>query len=170
MNPVSPWYLPDTASCLFHFLFRELGMATGRWGAPQAWQDRRVDCALSVARVLPSAASSQGSCLSLSSFWLSLRVALDLGRVISFSLFWGTHLVSMGLFNTVRSIYCLPWLKPDKIFKRTIFYVDLWSAVDPIKSWYSEPYRNFFQVSFLKVKWNYTRERQTFRNNCGRFY
>ena len=60
-----------------------------------------------MARVLLTAANSQGNCLGLSFFSLSLAVALDLGRVVPFAPSVGMSLVSMGLFNTDMNIYSL---------------------------------------------------------------
>lgn len=48
--------------------------------------------------------------LCLSVLWLSLGVALDLGRVVSFASSLGIPLVLMGLFNTKKHIYCLSGL------------------------------------------------------------
>ena len=50
------------------------------------------------ARALGTVASSQGN--SLSYFWLSLGVALDLGRIVSFAPSLGMPLLSMVSFNT----------------------------------------------------------------------
>ena len=93
------------------------------------WPDRNAGCTPLAARVLPTAASSQGNCLRLSSFWLSLGLALDLGRVVSFAPSLGTSFVSKRLFNTARSIYCLSRLKPDKRFVRNVLKVALWSEL-----------------------------------------
>lgn len=51
-------------------------------------------------------------------FSLSLGVALDLGRVASFASPLGMPLMSMGLFQIARNIYCLSLLKPDPIVER----------------------------------------------------
>lgn len=75
--------------------------------------------------VLLAVASFQESCLS--PFWLPLRADLDLARLISFAPFLRMPLIFKGLFNKVRSIYCLSQLRPDKIFKRIVFNVALWS-------------------------------------------
>lgn len=48
--------------------------------------------------------------LCLSVFWLSLGVALGVGRVVSFALPMGIPLVFMGLFYTNKHIYCLSGL------------------------------------------------------------
>ena len=53
--------------CFFHFVSREFDLAMGSLGAPGIWPDRNVGCTLSVARVLPNVASSQGNCLRSSS-------------------------------------------------------------------------------------------------------
>ena len=53
-------------------------------------------------------------------FWLSLRVILDLGKVVTFTLSLRMPLGSMGLFDIARNVYCLSWLRPDKIFKRIL--------------------------------------------------
>lgn len=58
----------------------------------------------------------KGIVLSLSYFWLSLGVVLVLGTVVYFVPSLWMPLVPMGLFNIARNIYCLSWLKPDKIF------------------------------------------------------
>lgn len=55
-------------------------------------------------------------------FQLSLGVVLDLGREVSFAPSLGMPLAFNRLFNTARNIYCLSWPKPDKIFKRMIFF------------------------------------------------
>lgn len=93
--------------------------------APKIWLFRNAACTPFAPVVLLAVASSQENCLSL--FWLSLRVPLDLGRVISVAPFLRTPLKSKGLFNMVRSIYSLSQLKPDKTFKRIVFNVALWS-------------------------------------------
>lgn len=73
----------------------------------------------------------QGSChccqlsgeLSRSFFLgLPLGMALDDGKVVSFSSSLGTPLASEGLFSTARNIYYLPQLKPSKIFERFFFF------------------------------------------------
>lgn len=79
-----------------------------------------MSCTPFVANVLVIIASSQGNCLSL--FGLSLGVALDLGRVISFVPSLGIPLVCNGLFNNARNIYCLSQLIPEKILERIFFY------------------------------------------------
>lgn len=43
----------------------------------------------------------------VSFFWLSWKVALDLGRVISSVPFLRSPVVSMGLLSTARNSYCL---------------------------------------------------------------
>ena len=53
--------------------------------------------------------------------WAIFGVALGPGRVISFAHSLGMTLASKGLFNTVRSIYCLSQLKSDKIFENFFF-------------------------------------------------
>lgn len=83
-----------------------------------------MSCSPCAGRVIPTIASSQGSYLSLSFFWLSLGVALDLGRMVSLAPHLGIPLPSVCLFNTARYIYYLYQLKPDKVFKR-LFKVTL---------------------------------------------
>lgn len=93
-----------------------------------------MSCTPFVPRVLLTPASSPGSCVSLSLFWLSLGVARDLGQVVSFASSLGIPLKSMGLFNTARNVYYLFWLKPDKIFKMIFFKEVLWLEVGQIES------------------------------------
>lgn len=52
-------------------------------GGPNIGPDRNVDCTPFVASVLEAVASSKGSYLYL--FWLSLGVALDLERIVTFA-------------------------------------------------------------------------------------
>ena len=75
-----------------------------------------------MARVLPTVVSSQRNCLILCFFWLSLGVSPDLRKRVSFVPSLGRPLMSKGLFNTVKNIYCLSQLKPDKIFEMIIFF------------------------------------------------
>lgn len=77
-----------------------------------------MNCTPFTPRVLSTIAMFDRNYPSL--FWLSMGVALDLGRVISL-LPLGTPPVSMGLFNTARNIYDLSQLKLDKIFERISF-------------------------------------------------
>ena len=104
-------------SCISCFVSWELGLATIRLGDPKNMT--RKKCKLdSICCWGPTFASSQGNCLSPSSFWLYLGVVLDLGKIISFAPSLGAPLGSILLFNTVRNTYCLSWLKPGKIFER----------------------------------------------------
>ena len=57
----------------------------------------------------------------MSFFWLTLEVALDLERVVSFVPSLGMPLASLVLSNTAWNIYCLFQLKFDKIFKMIVF-------------------------------------------------
>ena len=68
------------------------GSSTVRLGALIVWPDRNVGCTPFAARVQPTLASSQGNCLSLSFFWISLAVVLDLERATSFAPSLGMHL------------------------------------------------------------------------------
>ena len=107
-------------SSLSHFVSWELGLAAVRLEAPKVRPDRNVGCAPFVASNLLCCQLSEQLCLSLSFLWLSLGVALDPGRVVSFACFWGTPLASMGLFSTARNTYCLSKLKTDNIFERIV--------------------------------------------------
>lgn len=57
----------------------------------------------------------------LSPFWLSLGVALCLGRTVFFVSSLRTPHLSLELYRTARNVDCLPQLKPDKVFKRIFF-------------------------------------------------
>ena len=107
----------------------QLGLVTARLGASKYGQTE-----MWVEHLwLGSIVSPPGNCLGPSFFWLSLGVALDLGRVLYFAPSLRMPLVSMGLFNTARNIYCLSQLKPGKIFEK-IFNVALLSEVGQIGS------------------------------------
>ena len=54
-------------------------------------------------------------------FWLSLGLSLYLGRIVSVTLSLGMPFVFKGLFSPARNIYCLSWLKFDKIYERIFF-------------------------------------------------
>lgn len=104
-------------------------MTTVRVRAPKIWPNSnggfipfavRYGCTPFVANVLVIIVSSQGHCISL--FWLSLGVALDLGRVVSFVPSLGTPLGYNRFFSNARSIYYVPQLKPDKIFERICLF------------------------------------------------
>lgn len=82
--------------------------------APKIWWKGKVSCSVSAGGVLANVASPQppGE-LSESFFWLTLGVALDLGKVcIASSL--GMPLASKKL-NIARNFYCLFQLNPDEI-------------------------------------------------------
>lgn len=99
-------YLPGTAVTFLSVLFSVLRAWLGNCqvGDPKhGWAEMGIELHL----WLGSIGSPQGNCLSPSSFWLSLGVALDLGRVVPFVPSLGTPLVSMGLLSTARNIYCL---------------------------------------------------------------
>lgn len=89
-----------------------------RLEAPRIWPDRNVGCISFMATVLLTVASSWGNCLSLPIFCLSLEVALDLRRVVSFISPVRMRHAYMRLRDTARNIYCLSLLKTDKIFER----------------------------------------------------
>ena len=78
-------------------------------GGPKIWPDKNVSWTPWVAKVLPTVASSPGYCLSLSFFWLSLGVALDLGRIVRFAPFLGplfcawSHSILPGMFTVCPS-------------------------------------------------------------------
>lgn len=80
-----------------------------------------MDCTPFAVRVLLSVTSSQENCVFL---WLSLGVALDLGRVVFFAPSLRTPLGSMVLLNTAGNIYCLSQLRPDMVFERIFFFFD----------------------------------------------
>lgn len=102
-------------SYLSYFLYWKLGLTAVRWEEPKICQNKTMDRTVSVASILLMAATSQGTCLRLSSFWLSLEMPLNLGRVVSFAPPLGRSIVSKGLLVTCRSIYCLSSLKLDNI-------------------------------------------------------
>ena len=87
-----------------------------RLGAPKLRLHRNTGGAPFAVKVLLTVATSQGNGLSLSFLRFCLGVALDPERVIAFASSLGMLLVSMGLFSTVRNIYCLSWLKHEKIY------------------------------------------------------
>ena len=69
-----------------------------------------------------TAASPQRNDLSLSFFWLSLGVALDLARIISSVSSLRMPLAyTKGLFDNLRNINSLPQLKTEKIPERIFF-------------------------------------------------
>lgn len=83
---------------------------------------------------------------AFSFFWLSLGTPLNLGILVPFTPSLGTSLASKRLFDTDRSIYYLPQLKPNKMFKIYIFLSNTMVRSWPIRSWYSEPDRNYFTI------------------------
>lgn len=73
-------------------------MTNIRLGPQKYGQNMVCIAALFVAGVLLTVATSRESCLSLSSFWLSLGVTLGLQRAVAFALSLGTSLGSQQLF------------------------------------------------------------------------
>ena len=98
-------------------------------GGSKIGSDRNVGCILFVTSVAGQKCRLYSTCgrgltdchqlaveLSESFFFgLPLGVALDLGRVVSFTPSLGMPLGSMGQFNTSRNNYYLSQLKPENI-------------------------------------------------------
>lgn len=99
------WDIQVVRSCVHRQLHPQVG-------GPKIWLDRNVCCTTFVVRVLPTVASSQGNCLSLSFFCLFLEVTLDLGKG---RIFW--------VAQYCQNICCLSWLKVDKIFEKFFFFL-----------------------------------------------
>lgn len=140
MNLLSSTYqmqilsFPGTAiTILSHFVSWTTWLGNCQVGDPKIKLDRYMNCTPFTARVLLTIASSQGNCLSLSFFWLSLGMTLDLRRVVSFASTLRKPLVSMGLLNIARIIHCLSWLKPGKISKRNFCLFVSTNSV--VRSW-----------------------------------
>lgn len=58
--------------------------------------------------------------LSLPFCGLFLGGDVVLGRVAPFASAVGTPFVSKGFFNTVKNIYCLSWMRSDKILEKIV--------------------------------------------------
>lgn len=96
--------------------------------------------------ILPTTASCQGNCLSLSFLLLSFGVALDLGRVIYFASSLGMPLCPRSC-SIVPGIFIVsPSLDLKRYVKRIFFFRKLnqWSEVGQSGHWFSEPERNCF--------------------------
>lgn len=91
-------------------------MLTVRLGeAPKIWWKGKVSCSGSAGGVLANVASPhRPGELSESFFWLTLGVALDLGKVVRFASSLGMPLASKES-NIARNVYCLFRLNPDEI-------------------------------------------------------
>lgn len=105
------WDIQVIHSCVHRQLHPQVG-------GPKIWLDRNVCCITFVVRVLPTVASSQGNCLSLSFFWLFLEVTLDLGKS---RILW--------VAQYCQNICFLSWLKVEKIFEKLFFKETLWLEV-----------------------------------------
>lgn len=99
------------------FSVLRFGLATVRLGTEKIWLDRNVSCTPFATNILPTIASSQGNCVSLGYYWEWLWGWED----SIFCTLFGMPLVSLGLCDTARSIYCLSQLKPDMVCKRIFF-------------------------------------------------
>lgn len=107
-------WLPE---CLGHtvcwFLLLRAAQLSG-WGPPNRAR-QQCGCTPFVVRILPTISSSK----ELSFFlWAILGNSLDPGLILPFVPSLGMPLELMGSFNTVRNIYYLYQLKPEKIFER----------------------------------------------------
>lgn len=92
--------LKGTCRCLYMQAPQQSG-----WGPPKIWLDRNLLHPFAARALLTVAGSQRG--FSKSFFGLPLGVAWDLGRKESCTSL-GKPLASMGLFNTIRNIYCCP--------------------------------------------------------------
>lgn len=94
------------------------------------------------------------------SLWLSLGVALDFVKIVSFTPSLRISLGSMKSFNTIRNLYVF-WLKPNKIFIFNLialirnlapFGSDIQSLIkfcflpSPLSKMHSEEKKTFSQV------------------------
>lgn len=62
-------------------------------------------------------------CLSYSFFWFICESSSGSWQSSILCTLFGETLAFMGFFKTTRNIYCLSWLKPDKILERTFLKI-----------------------------------------------
>lgn len=82
-------------------------------GDPKVWPDRNVGAS---PLQLGSRCQLSGE-LSLSFCWLSLRVSVEIRKVVSFASSLGTPFVSLEWSHIARTIYYLSRQKLDKVFE-----------------------------------------------------
>ena len=104
---LSTWGTQVVGSCVCRQLHRQVG-------GSKIWLDRNMGCTSFVVESHWLLSALRESFMSFS--WLSLGVALDIGRIVSFASCLGMPPLSMGSFSVAGNVYYLYELKPDKVF------------------------------------------------------
>lgn len=100
-SDADPFFSRDSYYHLVSFCVLTAWLGNCQVGVPKIKLDRYMNCTPFTASVLLTIASSQGNCLSLSFFWLSLGMTLDLRRVVSFA---STLRMPLGIHGVAQ--YC----------------------------------------------------------------